>query len=374
MDAAESLNNATRTFIYRCRPGDDCGGTGDRLGGIMGGAFYALQMGRSFRVLWPGLEHVFKPGHIHWTFEPATLNIPYEDKEGNEIDATRIGVRTVGIRQDVYKDRPDIGLVNDLNNRQITDPQKAAIIERFTHVFFHSNRGPSRQMFSQIHKRYNWAAHFPDTDESYSAVYRCVFEGLFRPTDEFLDSVYKSVGRSPVPFSHITGVVDNDKFVSMAYHHRVSDDIAAANSDRDAITEHSISKIVEMAHKHGQLDKQLNLYFVTNSIHSANRVIENRDLQSTFHAIYTQELSAPIHVNYGTGNGEHATLSGILSLLQAMRDWWIMRLADVLIFPKSGFSISAALLASHEQVRYEDAGHTWESKENYWSLCVNRFC
>jgi hypothetical protein len=62
----------------------------------------------------------------------------------------------------------------------------------------------------------------------------------------------------------------------------------------------------------------------------------------------------------------------VASTLQAMRDWWIMRLVSVLICPQSGFSKSAALLAPPSQIRYEDEGNAFRA--NYWTMCGNRFC
>ncbi len=52
LSAAARFNNASKTFISRCRHGDDCGGVGDRLAGVMGAAFFAIASERSFRIQW----------------------------------------------------------------------------------------------------------------------------------------------------------------------------------------------------------------------------------------------------------------------------------------------------------------------------------
>lgn len=342
------------------------------MGGVMGGAFYALQTDRSFRILWPGLEHVFKPGHTNWTFDAPVYNIPYEDANGQEIDKTRVTDVLGNQIMQPFPSRTDIAVINDLNTRQVDNATLSAVIDKYQHVFFHSNRGPTRQMFSLVHKKQNWAAHFPDTDESYAAVYHCVFEGMFRPTDELINSEYKSISRAAVPFSHIIRILEDPKFSSMAVHHRIDDSAASANSDQDIIDTTHLAKIVELATKHAVPGKKMNLFFVTNSVASANKVMADASIKSAFHAVYAQELTAMIHVNMGTGNGEHASAAAVQSTLQAMRDWWVMRLVDVIVCPQSGFSKSAALLAPATQVRYEDSGFAF--RPNYWTMCGGRFC
>jgi hypothetical protein len=372
METTEALNHADKSFIFRCRPGDNCGGIGDRLGGVMGGAFYALKTGRSFRILWPGLEHVFKPGHSNWTFDGPTLGVPYENEKGEEIDKTRVSDVMGNQVYFAFPPRTDIGAVNDLNTRQVDEPEKSAQIDKFKHVFFHSNRGPTRQIYTEISNKYGWTKHFPDNDDSYAAVYLCVFEGLFRPTDEFLHSNYKAINHASVPYSHMIRILEDPKFTSMAFHHRVDDDAAATGSAVDTIGEAEMSRMVALSEKHRVEGKAMNLFFITNSNSSAHKVVQHAGIQKAFHAVYSQELTATIHVNMGTGSGEHATSSAVLSTLQAMRDWWIMRLVSLLICPQSGFSKSAALLAPAAQIRYEDEGNAYRA--NYWTMCGNRFC
>ena len=376
LETTEKLNSADRTIIFRCRPGDNCGGIGDRLGGVMGGAFYALKSERSFRILWPEWEHVFKPGKSNWTFDANVLNIPYEDKNGQEIDKTRVEDVNGNKTYPAFKDRTDIGVVNDLNSRQVTDPLAVPNIEKFKHIFFHSNRGPTRELFDEISAQYKWGDVFPINDYSYAAVYMCIFEGLFRPTEEFLQSSYKAVGHTAVPFSHVIKVLEDPKLSSMSFHHRVDDGTAAANSATDAITAKEIQTIVALRSKHAIEDRKMNLFFVSNSNASSHKILHDDSIKTAFHAVYCQELSAVIHVNSLEGESsshtQRASAKAIASTLQAMRDWWVMRLSDVLIGEQSGFSKSAALLAPPDQVRYEDGGSAY--RPNYWIMCGNRFC
>jgi hypothetical protein len=369
MDTAKQFNSAEKTFIFRCRPGDDCGGIGDRLGGVMGGAFYAILKERSFRMQWPGWEHVFSPGWMNWTYDPQAHGIPYLNNTGGELDTKRVrGVEGNEIYV-AYPPSNEVGVVNDLNSRQITEPDKVVQIEKYKHLFFHSNRGPNAQMFHDISQKFQWGR---SSDEDYSAVYRCVFEGLFRPTKEFLDSKYKGIGQEPVPFHHIVSAAEDESSVSMAFHYRVGDDTAAVDGKSEIIGDEVVTRIVTLAEKHRQPGKKMNLFFVTNSNSSAYRVVQDAAVKATFHSVYSQELTAMIHVNTNLGGDGHLVDAAVLSTMQAMRDWWIMRQSDILVCQLSGFCKSAALVAPPEQVRYEEAGlapRAW-----YWVMCGGRFC
>lgn len=366
LKTAEEVNSHNRSFIFRCRDGDDGGGVGDRLGGIMGGAFYAMLHDRTFRILWPGLERVFKPGHLNWTFDAPSLRIPYLDDKGVEIDHTRIRLNVPNSIFQAEPSRSDVGVVNDLNARLITQAENTTQIERFNHVYFHSNRGPNEEMYTALSKKHHWAAPSDNTEVNYSEAFRCVFESLFRPTDEFLHSTYKSVGREAVPFAHAVRVAEDPHFTSMAFHHRVDDGTAASNGDFNIVSDKAIMRIISIAEKHRVEGKKMNLFFITNSNASSHKIMHNTLIRKTFHSVYSQELLATIHIN---GAGKEAQVQ---STLQAMRDWWIMRLVDILIGGSSGFSKSAALVAPADQIRYEDEGQAY--RPNYWVMCGNRFC
>ena len=375
LDVTSKLNKAEKTIIYRCRLGDDCGGVGDRLGGIMGGAFYALQSGRSFRILWPELDHVFQPGLSNWTFDGPTLGIPYKDENGEEIDKTRIDNNLGNLTTLAYPPRKDIALVNDLNSRMLVDPDRIAEIEKFPHFFYMGNRGPMKEQFSAIHSIYEWGQYFPDNDESYAAVYRCVFEGLFRPSEEFLQSEYKSIGHPSVHFLHLLNTMKHPDISTMAFHYRVDDFTAESGSSAELISEEVMDRIISISEKHAVQGKSRILFFVSNSAASMTTVMNNAKMLRSFQAIHCQELSAQIHVNGAVGVKAAADVDvtkSISSTMQAFRDWWIMRQVDVLVLQLSGFSKSAALLAPDAQIRYEDEGLAYRS--NYWTMCGGRFC
>lgn len=370
-NTAQSLNHANQSFIYRCRPGDECGGIGDRLAGVMGGVFYSFLHDRSFRILWPGLDHVFSIGALNWTFDANELHIPYLNSTGGEIDQTR--VRDVWGNQ-IYDDvtGKDVGVVNDLNTRQILNETLIPKIEKYKNVYFHSNRGTNDMLFSAANKHNQWVTVGNNRVNIYAASFLCAFEAMFRPAEVFLKSSYKSLGRERVPFSHILRVVEDEKFTTVAYHHRVDDPIASSNSAEHTIADDVIARIIEIAKKHRVENTQLNLFFITNSIASALKVMRDDTLKAVFHQVYSQELTATIHVNEATMNTHLSAEAAILSTQQAMRDWWIMRMSDVLIGGMSGFLKSAALLAPAEQIRYEEEGRAYRS--NYWVMCGGRFC
>lgn len=368
---AQILNGARKSFIFRCRPGDDCGGVGDRFGGVIGGAFYALLHDRTFRILWPGLEHVFTPHALNWTFNPSALQLPYLDANGVEIDKSRVTDNIGGkIYTDVVSD--EVGVVNDLNTRQISNETEVAIIEKYRHVYFHSNRGPNEDMYRAVAKKNNWPQK-ESFEKSYATHFYCVFDAMFRPAEAFLKTMYHSMGREPMLFSHVMKIVEDPEVMSISIHHRVDDGIAEANGEGDLVADETLSRIVAIYLRHrGGPERKANLFFVSNSIASMNKVMASALLKQTFNQVYCQELSATIHVNDADRSSHQVSHPAVLSTQQAFRDWWIMRQSAVLIGGRSGFSKSAALFAAAKQVRYEDEGEAY--RKDYWTMCGNRFC
>jgi hypothetical protein len=374
----EKLNSASRTIIFRCRPGDNCGGIGDRLGGVMAGAFYAMEQGRSFRIFWPGWDSVFNIGKSNWTYDPRSLGINILGADGEEIDKTREQNIDGGEIYPMFEGRTDVGVVNDLNTRQILNQTLFPQIEKFQHIFFHSNRGPDKDLYLRLVKKYNWVMDTNNQDSSYYEAYRCVFEGMFRPSQEFLESPYKGIHTtSSVPFSRIISIAKNPEFISMAYHHRVDDNTASSNSNFEIISASEINTMITISEKHRAMNnnKPMNLFFITNSNASSYLIKSDSRVKSAFQSVHCQDLAGQIHVNdidYANKKLNEASEKVILSTRQAMRDWWLMRLVDILLFPTSGFSKSAALMAPQSQFKYEDNGNALRTQP--WTICGNRFC
>ncbi|KAJ1421393.1 hypothetical protein B484DRAFT_452726 [Ochromonadaceae sp. CCMP2298] len=385
-ETSQKLNTAQRTITFRCRTGDDCGGVGDRLGGVMGGAFYALLSGRSYRVHWPGLEQIFEPRHTNWTFDPAHLNIQYLDAQGEELShrlvETENGEGVLGslrpyLPYDNSSSDKSVGVVNDLNALppRINDPTQYAELEAYTHLLLHSNRGPTKAMYQKVNAKYGWKAG--DDDESYMQAFRCVFHELFKATDSFLRSPYTAVGHPSVRFEEVLGRVADPSTLSAAVHYRVDDDIASNDSPtadpRAALDRQTLTRILKLGDELTRMGKgdRAVLYFVTNGNASAAAVLQNAEVRARFSSVYVQELYGAKHVNQ---HHKGATLSPaeIVTLQQAWRDWVLMYKCDVLMYDNSGFSKSATLLAPREQLRYEGYGYT--AKDQPYQMCGNRFC
>jgi hypothetical protein len=367
----KELNSADRSFIFRCRPTDDCGGVGDRLGGVMGGAFYALKTKRRYKVIWPGWDTIFQPGNTNWTYDGRELGIP---DVGGTPKVHAVSGHAVGlvVINPEFSNRTDVGVVNDLNNRQILNHSIVPLIEAYRHVFFHSNRGPDINLFRELMAQYNWPALGTDEGTNYMEVYRCVFESMFRPSDILQHSTYKAIGKTTVKFAEVVNIVEDLSAVSIAFHHRANDAQAESHSLQGTIEDKYIDVMVSIADKHRKAGMKMNLFFITNHNASGHKVTSDKRILKAFGNVFSQELSAVIHVN------NHAAQKGIielanhnvdLSLLQAMRDWWMMRICSVLIMGNSGFSVSATLFASTQQVRYNlDGTHSDEFP------CGGRFC
>mmetsp|Transcript_2471 Transcript_2471/g.3868 ORF Transcript_2471/g.3868 Transcript_2471/m.3868 type:complete len:418 (-) Transcript_2471:55-1308(-) len=384
-DTAMRLNNASRTLIYRCRPGDDCGGTGDRLGGVMGGAFYAILTGRSFRMHWPGLDVLFSPGFTNWTFDSKHLGVHYLDSDGKEINRHRISSisKKRGSFGDIYaefENSTDVGVVNDINARQISDGKHDAQIGVFTHVFFHSNRGPTKRMYQSIVRKYDWNLTNENVEISYLEAYRCVFQGLFQPTDTFLGDPYKPMGSTAIPFRDIINIVADPDVISLSFHYRVND--IAAEKDKlalEAIDQPLEKRIRSLGHlalsQHSNATK-VNLFFISNSNASAYRIFNSTKLTDVYQHVYVQELHGVKHINANRRAVRlNISRSELNTLEQSWRDWWIMHLSDVIVCPLSGFSRSAAMTAPLSQIKYDSYWtQTPLSIANTYNMCGNKLC
>lgn len=374
---ATDLNNAQRTFTFRCRQIDDCGGIGDRLGGIIGGTFYALMTDRSYRIRYTGLEYVFSPGFTNWTFDLEKLGIPPQHpNDANAIHpkfGDTLGEQYNGEIIPETEGSKMVGIVNDLNARQILNPDLLPKIEEYEHVYFHSNRGPNEKFYIRLQEKYNWPKIGNSVTEQYYNVVQCVFRGLFRPTTALLNSHYKSVGRHAIPFSKLIEMVEEDQqHVSVAVHYRVNDVVAETrDSTEHLIDDNLIQQIADVAHDATAANKKANLFFLTNSDQSSQIVMDNPILQQQFNEIYCQELQGTKHVN-AIRKDENVTEAGILSSQQAWRDWWVMFLSDVLMFPNSGFSVSAAIFASQSQIKFFEYRNN--ITDHPWNQCGTRFC
>jgi hypothetical protein len=349
----------------------------------MGGAFYALLNDRSFALQWHGIDHVFRTPGVEWMFDPRMLGLSSYPEDVAALEQNFVRNTKGNEIYAAFPGRHDIGIINDLNTRQITLPDRSSVIESYMHVFLHSNRGPTIEMYQNICRVYNWPYNTANPSADYLAAYRRVFDNMFQMSAEFLATPYKAVNRNVMPFSELLDIVRNNTYISMAYHHRVPDDVASRDDASGVISDDLVRQIVEVAESQRQGNRPINLFFLTNSASSAQKMWRSSLVQNCFARVFAQELLAPIHVNYitdvdGSGQGASNTADvaqeGILSLQQAMRDWIVMREAGILVCSNSGFCMTAAVLAAPEQRRYGRFAEGLMPVEDYAVFCMDRSC
>ena len=234
-DVTSTLNHANQTFIFRCRPGDDCGGVGDRLGGVMGGALFSLMSGRSYRVHWPGLTAIFKEGPTNWTYDVNDLGLSKDDEI--QLDVTRVRVVPNGAFYDALSHSGDdipescssnndnrVAILNDLNAWLINNRTLWLEMKHYKTVFLHSNRGSRHEMFKAIESQYNLPKrHDKNEAADYYDAYRCIFHSMFQPSDEFLQSSYQNINDGlTYVFSEIINILNDPNMFSIAIHYRVN--------------------------------------------------------------------------------------------------------------------------------------------------------
>jgi len=305
LNATQALNSAERTFIYRCRHGDDCGGVGDRLAGAMGAAYFAVVSGRSFRIHWPGIEHVFKPGHSNWTYDPDVLGIPYKDKDGNELDRSRNHIVRGGgqVNYVLPAGAGNVVMFNDMNGREINLPAITARLVRHKHVYFHSNRSPDLLMNNFMVEKLVvksgvvGGTTLNDSHAGHINAYRCMFNDIFQPTEAFLNTTYKSIDGNFTVFRELVDLVNRADEQSLAFHFRIDDRHVTSDSAAVTIKNDTVKWIASLGTKHQAGSGKPNLFFITNSPASARKVMEDSDIREAFGRVFSQELTGSRHIN-----------------------------------------------------------------------------
>ena len=221
-DVTSTLNHANQTFIFRCRPGDDCGGVGDRLGGVMGGALFSIMSGRSYRVHWPGLTAIFKEGPTNWTYDVNDLGLSKDDEI--KLDETRVSVVEGGAFYKALPHERNVAIMNDLNAWLINNRTLWLEMKHYKTVFLHSNRGTNAAVYKAVSNFYNLPKRRGDSSEEkdYYDAYRCIFHSMFQPSDEFLQSSYQNINDGlTYVFSDIINILNDPSMFSIAIHYRV---------------------------------------------------------------------------------------------------------------------------------------------------------
>lgn len=377
LENAARNNDVSSSLVYRCRSNDNCGGVGDRLAGIMAGAYFSITVGRALKIQWDSLSNVFEHGEIDWRFHPGIMGLSANDlvlQNGRVTEAMGYGKVVV-----ISPQHPHIALFNDMNSRRITNASFWPILAQYKHIFFHSNRGPDLTSFQQLSaalllpKIENHGANF-----LHLMAYRCIFDEIFKPTESFLNSTYKAMGQPAMEFRKVINIAQNPTFPSLAYHHRIPDKYVENDDPRGIIELRKLQWIADIGQISKKKKPQTNLFFITNSPVSAARVLESQAFRKKFRAIYIQELSGSMHINMVSHNGTttNATASDQpsgtkSSFLQAMRDWYILKSVQRLVCGRSGFCRSAALVGSEEQLVFDGFSSSFR---HIASVCSNREC
>ncbi len=208
------------------------------------------------------------------------------------------------------------------------------------------------------------------TDEGHYVAYRCLFNDIFQPTASFLNSSYKAIGYDAMPLQDLTTRMTSNGALSLAFHYRIDDTYLAADSAIATIDEETIQWLVLLSNNHSTNGVRLNLFFISNSPASAHKVLQHRDIQSAYAHIFSQELIGSRHIN--SADAKNSTTTASTTFQQAMQDWWIMKNADILVCGYSGFCMSAGIVASVNQIKYNEVVR--KKEEFKPRVCSNRDC
>jgi hypothetical protein len=336
----------SRTFVYQCRPYEDCGGIADRMAGIMSGVFFALLSDRAFKVHWPGFDHVFEPQTVQWSFDEHSYDIPANELYHNGlVDTYEIGAGRLTLP---FPSSSVSAIFDDRNSHEINNPAKWLQLVPFQHIFYHSNRDPMLETYQRVVEKHHWPADDGDAHHGYYVAYRCLFNDVFTPAAAFFNAAYKPLDKDEMPFHDIISVLEDFDHVSLAYHHRIPDHQLATDPEEARIADSEIEWLVNFAEQHYALsDQKMNLFFVTNSINSARKVAAHPGIRNIYEHVYSQDLTGGVHINYEKSSPGEA-------FRQAMMDWWVMRQAHYLVCGGSGFCNMAAAVADEAQVRIDN--------------------
>ncbi len=328
--------------------------------------YFAIISKRSFRMNWPDLELIFQPGHANWTYNPEALGIQHLDAAGNELDKfVNFPAHSQGhIERAPYN--PSIGHYCDVNSRDVSDSRNWEQLVSMQHIFYYSNRSPDMQ----IHKHLVNAlagivggTTVHDSALGRNNVQRCLYNDILRPAKTFLDSPYTPLGGNTMPFRTIVDIATNGSELSLAYHHRISDQYLQTDPAHAQVSNETVEWLAELGRQHFRKSNgtRVNLFFISNSAGSEEKVRTHPAIQAAFHHVYCQQFLGIRHINLQFLNEEvtanEAEMRAKMALIQTMHDWYIMKIADILICGISSFCRSAGLISSGRQIKYDAGNH-----------------
>lgn len=365
LESIKPINGAKKTFVYQCRPGDDCGGASDRFAGVMSGIYFALLSDRQFKMHWPGIDHVFHPQTINWHFNATDIGLTEDAALHKGFITKTWGAGTFS--DPFLPQHRNIGMFNDLNTGEIGNPRSWPKLAVYDHVFYHSNRGPDvKNLYSNVAAKYHWPTGDDQLAHNYYIAYRCLFNDMFTATPDFMNTPYKPLLREVMPFSDVLKIAADSDYVSLAYHYRINDNHVESDPVEARVSDAEIRWLKQFGEEHrAQSTQKMNLFFISNSVASAKKVIQDAGIRESYNAVYSQELTGSRHINSDKSATPH-------SLKQAMMDWFIMKEAHYLVCGKSGFCKIAGTVASEQQVKYDAV--TKKEIPHTYTVCTNRDC
>ena len=363
----QCLNNteSKKVVVYRCHEEDDCGGWADRLAGIFGAAFLAMTMQRRFALDFPGLQDVFELRGPNWTYKT-------DRNTGYVLDA---------LCKDDFRRR-------DSWRRY----------EQHDLIIFHGNRGANAEWYQHLAAKLDWGR----VAGGWKEAYRCIFHGMFSLQPAFMESAMVLYNGTSIPYHVLLHRQSRPRTLTIGVHYRLADakspDWLASNLNMSFLLRRSWACAYNVARAMTNLGHskfmgsrspwsivlrrlrnaapRLLVHFIfVSSSHRANewvrQVYNNSLLRSA--ELWSPRITGEIHINrkeFAQGL-PNATLAQMHAFRHAIRDWWLLLNANVVISDwQSGFSGSAMLLARPGQQHL----HYDRCRPEPLVQCYGRFC
>jgi len=366
----ENGKKSDKTVVYQCIQGQSWGGWGDRLAGLFGAAALSLQLDASLKIEMTGLDSVFTSPGLDWTYNPSVLKVAEKDVHLLQTkNLTRKGPRFPSDSFSALSE--DLALFDDSDNNQGIDEEIHLMMAAKKRVIFvRGNRAHDWNYL--LEKKVNWP----------KAWERCVFNALFSPATNLLDSKISLMTSKPSePESRsmrsLVDVMQDRQTFSLAAHFRMHSldqynqdpaDYTLPTERLQAVTK-QFGCIEQLLEKASGSKKVLIVASDSNFLGRLAR--EHFQGNHGVSEVWVQSLTGPVHVAKASEKEAQS------SLVQALQMWWLMHRSGNVVFgwpaPKipSGFSMSAALMGHNEQKHI--FADSCQPEPNQRSLGAGRF-
>lgn len=394
LDAQEGLGVVT----YRCRPGDDCNGLGDRLAGVFGAAFVAISTRRTLKIDWPELMEVLQPNLIDWTFRPDELHVSKFDQQH---------LANVNIDDSLGPAFPDPAFSKLSSDVVVLNANEAypgfgrywrginrKVEQNFTNnriVIFSGNRGGTEDWYGELSAERQWMA--PPIVRGWMDIYRAMFHALFVVNEAFMAAVvpmqqvmtgtgFGAIRRSAPTLRELVATLMSPDTFSIGVHIRQGDEViageatsATASCDKLAplpVLLKRLQCVESLMASHDQAARRRVLVIFSDSHCVKQRALEHLSSSTSFTDIWTQELSGGVNMDHDLSNDRNHAWR------QSMRDWILMRYVSMYIIGGvyfSGFPASAIVTTSMDKEVYDiDKCTPFDKRNKDFIVCSSRFC